>query len=118
MHLSMCLLSRPNTVSACGRQPTCLSQPAAVVLQTDAADNQLCSKRTGPDLQLTCNASCAQACTAALNEYADRDSRLTGYSIDGKTKDKLSKSCTKQCTYECAKPGDKYGFAIPYRARE
>ncbi|KAL0052430.1 hypothetical protein WJX82_002009 [Trebouxia sp. C0006] len=86
--------------------------------KTDAADNQLCSKRTGPDLQLTCNASCAQACTAALNEYADRDSRLTGYSIDGKTKDKLSKSCTKQCTYECAKPGDKYGFAIPYRARE
>ncbi len=89
-----------------------------VVVQTDSADNQLCSRRTGQDLQLTCNASCGQACTAALNEYADRDSRLTGYSIDAKTKDKLSKSCTKQCTYECAKPGDKYGFAIPYRSRE
>lgn len=86
--------------------------------KTNAADSQLCIRRTGPDLQLTCNASCGQACTAALNEYADRDSRLTGYSIDAKTKDKLSRSCTKQCTYECAKPGDKYGFAIPYRSRE
>ena len=89
-----------------------------VAVQSNAADNQLCSKTTGPDLVPTCNASCAQACTAALSEYADRDSRLTGYSIDSKTKDKLATSCTKQCTYECAKPGDKYGFAIPYRSRE
>lgn len=95
-----------------------LSFRSNVLLQTNAADNQLCIRRTGPDLQQTCNASCGLACTAALNEYADRDSRLTGYSIDAKTKDKLSRSCTKQCTYECAKPGDKYGFAIPYRSRE
>lgn len=87
-------------------------------MQSDAADNQLCSKTTGPDLKETCDASCGQACTASLKEYADRDSRLTGYSIDVKTKDKLAKSCMKQCTYECAKPGDKYGFAIPYRSRE
>ena len=82
------------------------------VLQSDAADNQLCSKTTGPDLKDTCTASCNQACTAALSEYADRDSRLTGYSIDAKTKDRLAKSSTKQCAYESAKHRDKYGLAI------
>ena len=87
-------------------------------MQSDAADNQLCKKTTGPDLQLACQASCGQACTGALDEYANRDSRLTGYSIDGKVREKLSTSCARQCTYECAKPGDKYGFAIPYRSRE
>lgn len=84
-------------------------------VQADQGDSQLCSKTTGPDLKETCAASCSQACTAALNDYTERDSKFTGYSIDAKAKDKLSRSCVRQCTYECAKPGDKYGFAIPFR---
>lgn len=84
-------------------------------MQADRADIQLCSKTTGTDLKETCAASCRQACTAALKDYTDKDSKFTGYSIDPKAKDKLSRSCIKQCSYECAKPGDKYGFAIPFR---
>ena len=85
------------------------------LVQADRADSQLCSQTTGPDLKETCGASCSQACAAALKDYTDRDSKFTGYSIEPKAKDKLSRSCVRQCTYECAKPGDKYGFAIPFR---
>ena len=79
---------------------------------------QLTTNSAAKQLKETCQASCSEACTASLKEYAERDSRLTGYSIDAKTKDRLAKSCIRQCTYECAKPGDKYGFAIPYRYRD
>jgi hypothetical protein len=35
--------------------------------------------------------------------------------VSAKAQERVMKSCTRQCAYECAKPGKAYDFVVPYR---
>ena len=71
----------------------------------------------GKDVKAACGGSCISACSAAFDKYATERLSLTGFQVVASNgdKDRLLRACSRQCTYECGKPGNGYGFAVPFR---
>lgn len=40
---------------------------------------------------------------------------FTVVQVSAKAQERVMRGCTRQCAYECAKPGKAYDFVVPYR---
>ncbi|KAL6758018.1 hypothetical protein V8C86DRAFT_2609894 [Haematococcus lacustris] len=80
-----------------------------------AAANVLCSHAEGSDLGSACVDSCQGACSAALDSRAEEERALSGFVLLSKDKERLLKSCTRECALDCKRPGKAYSFSTPYR---
>lgn len=79
------------------------------------AKERICRKAEGTDLKETCRSSCQSACIDTLTGYATALTEESGFRLLDKDQERLLKSCTRNCSYECSKPGKAFDFVIPYR---
>ncbi|KAK9819852.1 hypothetical protein WJX72_003300 [[Myrmecia] bisecta] len=108
------------TVTTCvGAVPAAEESPQfqglPVAGKLDQAGNQTCRSAEGIELKPTCGSSCRNACTAGFDAYVQANKDFSGYVIDSKDQARVLKSCIRQCTYECGKPGKVFDFAVPFR---
>jgi len=83
--------------------------------QVEALPSAVCRSATGSELRPACATACQAACETGLARYAADSKALTGYALDETPRGRVLRSCERQCVGECAKPGQSYGFASPYR---
>ncbi|EFJ45471.1 hypothetical protein VOLCADRAFT_105916 [Volvox carteri f. nagariensis] len=81
------------------------------------AKNRICRKSEGQDLKETCRSACEAACTEALDSYGQQVTQESGFALLASDKARMARSCTRNCAYECGKPGKAFDFVIPYRRR-
>ncbi|GIL71015.1 hypothetical protein Vretimale_4093 [Volvox reticuliferus] len=79
------------------------------------AKNRVCRKSEGQDLKETCRSACESACTASLEIYGQQVTQESGFTLLASDKARMARSCTRNCSYECGKPGKAFDFVIPYR---
>ncbi|KXZ52827.1 hypothetical protein GPECTOR_8g210 [Gonium pectorale] len=79
------------------------------------AKDRVCRKAEGQDLKETCRSACEAACSEALDTYSQRVTQESGFALLPSDKARMTKSCGRNCQYECAKPGKAFDFVIPYR---
>lgn len=78
-----------------------------------ASSRKVCRKTEGDELKGTCATSCRAACAAGLARYsADADS-FSGFKLPEGDKERVLRSCTRSCSYECTKPGKVCTVAAP-----
>lgn len=85
---------------------------AAQALQSG---NEDCFDSEGQDLKPACSDSCKQACQATMDRYAQSSEAQAGLVIEKKDRERVVRSCERQCKYECSQPGTAFDFYIPYR---
>ncbi|KAG2453450.1 hypothetical protein HYH02_001671 [Chlamydomonas schloesseri] len=79
------------------------------------AKDRVCKKAEGQELKEVCRTACESACTEAIDLYDKQVKEESGFALLASDKARLTKSCTRNCSYECAKPGKAFDFVIPYR---
>lgn len=84
-------------------------------LQVEAVADSTCEATEGPELRPACVSSCKTACEAGLGRYAESSREFSGYALDEKARGRVLRGCERQCVAECGKPGQSYGFTVPYR---
>ena len=83
--------------------------------QVDAIADSTCKATEGAELRPACVTSCQTACEAGLGRYAASSRQFTGYPLDENIRGRVLRGCERQCVAECGKPGQSYGFSVPYR---
>lgn len=80
-----------------------------------ATGNQQCTKAEATDLKPACTSSCNTSCGTALDGWSQESNEKTGIPLGRSDRERLIKSCLRQCNYECSKPGRVFDFVVPYR---
>eukprot|EP00200_Dunaliella_tertiolecta_P002492 CAMPEP_0202348060 /NCGR_PEP_ID=MMETSP1126-20121109/6152_1 /ASSEMBLY_ACC=CAM_ASM_000457 /TAXON_ID=3047 /ORGANISM="Dunaliella tertiolecta, Strain CCMP1320" /LENGTH=232 /DNA_ID=CAMNT_0048939693 /DNA_START=1309 /DNA_END=2007 /DNA_ORIENTATION=- len=83
--------------------------------KAQSAENGKCSRSEGADLKPTCAESCKSACAAALDRWKQRTKEESGFALLESDGDRLFRSCSRQCTYDCTREGKTYDFSVPFR---
>jgi len=80
-----------------------------------AAGNTVCEQAVGSDMKQTCASSCEAACNRALDLFEVSEAKRSGFSLLEKDRTRLRKTCIRECSIDCTRPGKAYDFVIPYR---
>ncbi|KAF5834961.1 hypothetical protein DUNSADRAFT_8110 [Dunaliella salina] len=83
--------------------------------KAQSAENGKCSRSEGTELKPTCAESCKSACSTALERWKQRTKEMTGFTLLESDGDRLFRSCSRQCTYDCTREGKTYDFSVPFR---
>ena len=65
----------------------------------------ICKHAEGTELKSTCLTSCEAACEAGLQKWETDNQIRTGFVLLDKDRTRLVKSCTRECTTDCTRPG-------------
>jgi hypothetical protein len=89
----------------------------SVCWQLRMSEAEICKKAEGTALKPVCLVSCQDACDGGLGAYDNFSTGVSGYRIDSEDEQRLKKSCVRQCTNECIKPGKTSSFDVVYRSK-
>ncbi|KAG1679300.1 hypothetical protein FOA52_009330 [Chlamydomonas sp. UWO 241] len=89
--------------------------PVGQKMRMAAADRTVCRKVEGPDLKGVCAVSCEASCSATVDAYVAESARETGIAVDALVRDRVLKSCVRDCRSDCAKPGKVFDFVVTSR---
>lgn len=78
--------------------------------------NGTCAVSVGSELKPACESSCLGACTQTLRKYNEEAFLRTGFELDERAVGKVLRACSRQCTYECGKPGRGMSFSVPSKS--
>lgn len=78
-------------------------------------DAAACETREGITPDVACLAACDASCRASVESLVERQKLETGYALDQDDQNKVTRSCVRQCKYECTKPGQFSSFAAPFK---
>lgn len=76
--------------------------------QVRISENTICKRSEGAELNLTCYGSCQLACEAGLDRWAVANTARTGFQLLDKDRERLLRSCARECTQDCTRPGEHY----------
>ena len=83
--------------------------------QESFSGNRTCVHTVGSVLEETCAKSCGESCQKVLSSYEQDVRTEQGVDIGGRLEQTLLRRCTRQCNFECRKPGKISDFYIPSR---
>ncbi len=72
-------------------------------------------QREGAELGPACVSACRAACSNAVERYAAVARSTTGFPVADDAQARASRACSRECAYECNKPGKFYEFQISSR---
>ncbi|KAK9819423.1 hypothetical protein WJX74_002142 [Apatococcus lobatus] len=90
-------------------------QGASTSEKLSMLDWQSCSRAEAPDLKQACVQTCGEACASGIKQYEERSLKASGLRMSTEDRSRLERSCNRQCPYQCNKPGQQYGFVVPFR---
>ncbi|KAK9834077.1 hypothetical protein WJX81_008439 [Elliptochloris bilobata] len=80
-----------------------------------APDGGRCQQVEGAELAPACVSACRAACGNAVEQYAVLARSTTGFAVADDAQARASRACSRECAYECNKPGKFYGFQVTSR---
>ena len=69
----------------------------------------------GAELAPACISACRAACGIAVERYAALSRAATGFLVPDDARVRAVRTCSRECAYECNKPGKFYGFQVTSR---
>lgn len=62
-----------------------------------------------------CTESCQSACKSGIGDYVAYSQKFSGFALAAGEEERMVRSCTRRCIYECKKPADLYQFEVTNR---
>lgn len=67
------------------------------------------------DVGAACTDSCQNACRSGISEFVAYSKKFSGFDLAAGEEERVVRSCTRRCIYECKKPADLYQFEVTNR---
>ncbi len=80
-----------------------------------AAEEGRCQTATGAELPPACASACRAACGGAVERYAAAARAASGFAVAADARARATRVCSRECAYECNKPGKFYSFEVSAR---
>ncbi|GMH32791.1 hypothetical protein BSKO_00625 [Bryopsis sp. KO-2023] len=108
------------TVTTCvGIEPESDETPAFKSLplseQARIVPNRKCTAIISKEIEPACSRSCDEACSSAVSRYSKKVEDQLGFQISDKDKERVTKSCYRRCSQDCANSGRSFNFLVPFR---
>ena len=83
--------------------------------QSGIPEKVLCREAEDTELGPACRSSCTAGCTDALERYKAESERRSGFVVGADEARRMLRQCSRECTYDCSKPGKQYDFEVPFK---
>ncbi len=67
------------------------------------------------DVGTACTNSCQSACKSGISDFVAYSQKFSGLALAAGEEERVMRSCTRRCIYECKKPADLYQFEVSNR---